>query len=732
MAGSVASVLEGGAGEIVSVLLPIPVARPYDYRVPAGMIVKKGQYVRVPLGARAVPGVVWGRGSGQVAVAKIKPINALFQLPPMSAELQKLVDWVAHYYLAPLGSVLRMAMSVPTALEPPRRPKSYVDAGSRPKRVTPQRARVLAVLSDGLPRAGTDLCQLAGVAPAVVRGLADAGHLKVVAGTSPPESIGPDPNFFLPTLSNIQQVAADKLCNSVRAGRFGVHLLDGVTGSGKTEVYFEAIAAALKAGYQALVLLPEIALSAQWLSRFESRFGVRPAVWHSELGTAARRENWRAICSATTPLVVGARSALFLPFAKLGLIVADEEHDASYKQEEGVFYHARDVAVMRGRLAEASVVLASATPSLESHYNANSGRYQRVSLPDRYGQAKLPNVEAIDMRKDPPLRGRWISPALDAAVRETIGVGEQVMLFLNRRGYAPLTLCRSCGFRLCCANCTAWLVEHRLTAKLCCHHCGHVEEMTKNCPECGSEASLVACGPGVERLAEELTQVIPNARVRVMTSDTVATVRNAEILVSDMLAHRIDILIGTQMVTKGYHFPSLTLVGVVDADLSLSGGDLRAGERSVQLLSQVSGRAGREHKAGRVLLQSYMTEHPVIRALVKGDRDGFLAAELAGRSAARMPPFARLCSLIISSRMERLAANVATDLVRAAPRDDGVEVFGPAPAPIAQLRGQFRFRILVKALKNRNLQTIMRAWLGSVSWTRSTNVRVDMDPYSFL
>ena len=732
MVGLVASVLEGRSGEIVSVLLPIPVTSAYDYRVPAGMAVKKGHYVRVPLGARAVPGVVWGRGSGQVAVAKIKPINALFQLPPMSAELRKLIDWVAHYYLAPPGAVLRMAMSVSTALEPPRYPKAYVDAGSRPKRVTPQRARVFAVLRDGLPRVGTNLCQLAAVAPAVVRGLAEAGHLRVVPSTSFPEPRRPDPNFFSPTLSNLQQAAAIKLRESVGAGRFAVHLLDGVTGSGKTEVYFEAIASALKASHQALVLLPEIALSAQWLSRFESRFGVRPAVWHSELGVAARRESWRAICTARTPLVVGTRSALFLPFAKLGLIVVDEEHDASYKQEDGVFYNARDVAVMRGRLAEASVVLASATPSLESHHNANLGRYQRVSLPDRHGKAKLPYVEAIDMRREPPLRGRWISPALDAAVRETISVGEQVMLFLNRRGYAPLTLCRTCGFRLRCANCTAWLVEHRLTAKMCCHHCGHVEEITRECPECGSDASLVPCGPGVERLAEELAQVIPSARVKVMTSDTVATVGNAEKLVNDMLAHRIDILIGTQMVTKGYHFPSLTLVGVVDADLGLSGGDLRAGERSVQLLSQVSGRAGREQKAGRVLLQSYMTEHPVIRALVKGDRDGFLAAELAGRSAARMPPFARLAALIISSETESLAANVAADLVRVAPREDGVEVFGPAPAPIAQLRGRFRFRILVKVWRNCNMQTILRSWLASVSWTRATSVRVDVDPYSFM
>ena len=732
MAETVASLLRGGPGETVSVLLPIPLAGAYDYRVPAGMFVEEGQYVRVPLGARVVSGVVWGSGSGDVAAKKIRPIGAVLNLPPMKSELQGLIDWVAHYYLASPGSVLRMAMSVPTALQPPKPLKLYIDTGSRPPRMTPQRARVFAVLADGVPRLAADLSRLASVTPDVVRGLEHAGHLNIVAGTSFLEGSNLDPDHSTPTLSRFQREAANELCSSVGAERFVVNLLDGVTGSGKTEVYFEAISATLKTGRQVLVLLPEIALSAQWLCRFESRFGVRPTTWHSELGTATRRESWRAVSFAQAPLVVGTRSALFLPFAKLGLIVVDEEHDASYKQEDGVFYNARDVAVMRGRLAATPVILASATPSLESHCNARSGRYRRLSLPTRHGQAKLPDVEAIDMRRQPPVRGRWLSPALDTAMRETVEGGEQVMLFLNRRGYAPLTLCRSCGFRLHCPNCTAWLVEHRLTRKMRCHHCGYLEKLAESCPECGVEDSLVACGPGVERLAEELARVMPKARLRVMTSDTIARVRHAEMLVSDMLANRIDVLIGTQMITKGYHFPNLTLVGVVDADLGLSGGDLRASERSVQLLSQVSGRAGREEKAGRVLLQSYMTEHPVIRALVEGDRDGFLAAELAARRAARMPPFVRLAAVIISSRIERLAADVAADLARAAPREGEIEVFGPAPAPSAQLRGRFRFRLLVKASRRHNLQAILRGWLASVSWTRAVIVRVDIDPYSFM
>ncbi|HIN70404.1 MAG TPA: primosomal protein N' [Acidobacteria bacterium] len=727
-----ASTLKDGPNEVVSVLLPVPLSGTYDYHVPDGMSLEVGQYVRVQLGSRSLSGVVWGPGSGNVPENKIKPVVGLFALPPMTPELRHLIDWVARYYVTSPGAVLRMAMSVPSALDPPKPRKLYIDNGSRPKRLTPQRARVFNALADHSPSPVGDLARLASVGPEVVRGLARAGHLIVAACTRIPGESAPNPDHSQPRLSRFQRVVAEELCSSINEERFAVDLLDGVTGAGKTEVYFEAIAATLRAGRQVLVLLPEIALSAQWLGRFEARFGARPIAWHSELSAASRRDSWRAVSFGEAHLVVGARSALFLPFSKLGLIVVDEEHDASYKQEEGVCYNARDVAVMRGRISETPVVLVSATPSLESHHNANSGRYRRLLLPSRYGQAQLPDIEAVDMRRQPPVRGRWLSPVLDAAIRETVDAGNQVMLFLNRRGYAPLTLCRSCGFRLHCPNCTAWLVEHRLSEKMCCHHCGYVTQLLYNCPECGSEASLVACGPGVERIAEEVGKVVPRARLRTMTSDTIGSVSNAELLISDMLANRIDVLIGTQMITKGHHFPDLTLVGVVDADLGLAGGDLRASERSVQLLSQVAGRAGRAERPGRVLLQSYMIEHPVIRALVGGDRDRFFAAELTAREAAQMPPFTRLAALIVSSHTKQLAADVAADLARTAPRDDNVKVFGPAPAPVAQLRGRFRFRLLVKSPRRHNLQAILLGWLAAVSWPRAATVRVDMDPYSFM
>ncbi len=722
----------GIPGHSVSVLLPVLPLRAFDYFVPKGLDIELGQYVRVPLGPRSVLGVVWDKGSEQVSQNRLRPIIERLPLPPMPVELRDLVDWVAHYYVAPVGAVLRMAMSIPSAFDPPKARNVYYSVGSQPKRMTPQRIRVLDILSDGRPRFAAELTEVAGVTSAVLRGLVKAGHL----GMSPADSFlqnGIDrPHYSPPCLSESQRRAGDELIAAVHRDRFFVYLLDGVTGSGKTEVYFEAIAETLRLGRQVLVLLPEIALSAPWLEHFKLRFGVRPAIWHSELGLTKRRETWRGVSVGSIPLIVGARSALFLPFSRLGLIVVDEEHDSSYKQEDGVVYNARDVAVVRGRLTRSPVILASATPSLESHNNANKGRYIRLNLPTRHGQAELPAVEIVDLRLQPPPRGCWLSPLLIDSLRSVVGKKEQAMLFLNRRGYAPLSLCRQCGFRLTCPNCTSWLVEHRLGQVMRCHHCGHEECLSEFCPECKMEGTIVACGPGVERVAEELSQIMPDVTFKVMTSDTMSSVRTVEKLVKEMLEGRIDVLIGTQIVTKGYHFPKLTLVGVVDADLGLSGGDLRAGERNLQLLSQVSGRAGRANRPGRVLLQTYMSKHPVMQALCKGDRDGFFSAELAARDATRMPPFSRLVAFIVSSNNEVVAQKVAADIARLAPHDDDLEVLGPAPAPIYQQRGKFRFRLLIKAPRRKTLQNIVRTWLTTVSRPNNVSIRVDVDPYSFM
>jgi len=717
-----------------SVLLPLPLDVAYDYRVPEGMDVAPGHFVEVPLGGRAVIGVVWeGAGDPAVAEARLRPIARRLDAPAMTAPLRRLVEWVAAYTLAPRGSVLRMAMSVPEALEPPRPRTGLIAAGTPPPRLTPARARVLALAADGVPREAMDLAREAAVGPAVVRGLLQAGAL---AGVPLPARVpfrAPDAGHAAPALSPDQQSAADGLAAKVGARTFSVTLLDGVTGAGKTEVYFAAVAAALAAGRQALVLLPEIALGTQWLERFVARFGTEPAPWNSELTMATRRHVWRAVAEGRAPVVVGARSALFLPFPDLGLIVVDEEHDASYKQEEGVIYHARDMAVVRARLAACPAVLVSATPSLETVANVQDGRYALCHLPDRHGGASLPAVTVLDMRREgPPDRRHWLAPRLIAAVEAALAGGEQAMLFLNRRGYAPLTLCRHCGHRFACPNCTAWLVEHRLTSRLQCHHCGFAMPLPEACPACGTAGRLAPCGPGVERLAEEAAARWPRARLAVMASDTIENPRAAADLVRRMAAREIDLLIGTQIVAKGHHFPWLTLVGVVDADLGLAGGDLRAAERTYQLLHQVAGRAGRAERPGRVLLQTYVPEHPVLLALASGDRDRFVAEELEERRRHAMPPFGRLAALIVSGVGEERVRRAAQALARAAPVEEGVQVLGPAPAPLALLRGRARWRLLMKAPRGANVQRLLRAWLERVKVPAAVRVQVDVDPYSFL
>ncbi len=722
----------------VRVLLPLPLHGAYDYTVPADMALRPGDFVRVPLGPRELCGVVWDGEAGDVSEAKLKPVAELLPAPPLKEELRRFVEWVANYTIAPTGAVLRMAMSVTDALVPPRGLTVFALAEAGRAALlggdsgTPARRRVLGILADGPPLPATELARQAACSPGVVRALASAGLIepRSVPRRLPPPA--PDWRRIGPDLSPAQKTAADELAAIVGAGGFGVTLLDGVTGSGKTEVYFAAIAAALARGRQALVLLPEIALSAQWLARFAERFGAPPTEWHSDLSLAQRCANWRDVAEGHAKVVVGARSALFLPFADLALIVVDEEQDASFKQEEGVLYHARDMAVVRASIEKIPAVLVSATPSLETVINVRHGRYRHLHLPSRHGLARLPEIRVIDMRRAGPLRQRFLAPELADALARTLEAREQSMLFLNRRGYAPLTLCRACGHRMQCPNCTAWLVEHRFLGMLQCHHCGHGERLPPLCPACGAASSFAPCGPGVERLAEEVTARFPAARLAIMASDTLTGPRAASELMAAVEGHEIDILIGTQVVAKGHHFPLLTLVGAVDADLGLSGGDLRAAERTFQLLHQVAGRAGRADRPGVVYLQTYMPDNAVIRALVSNDRDRFLAAEAEAREEAGLPPFGRLAALIVSAPDAESADFTARAFARAAPQMPGVETFGPAPAPLSILRARHRRRFLVKARRGVHLQAVLREWLGRVRVAAQVRVQVDIDPYSFL
>ena len=708
---------------------------PLDYRVPHGMSVQPGSIIVAPLGPRQLVGVVWEEDSfpevESVGDNRLRNIVGPVDAPPIPETLRRLIEWTADYYLAPIASVLRMTLASMSALEGVRTIIEYKRTGDLPDRMTEQRSQAMERIGErqGLIR---ELAMIGGVSDAVIRGLVKAGAFEAVEVSIDTPFPRPDPDHAPPQLSDGQASAATEFVHAVRQRDFAPFLLDGVTGSGKTEVYFEAIAAAIREGRQVLVLLPEIALTEPFLERFEKRFGTVPISWHSGLRQSERRRAWRAIAAGEAAVVVGARSALFLPYPNLGLIVVDEAHEASFKQEDGVHYHARDVAVMRGLMEKFPVILASATPAIETRHQVELGRYREIKLPSRFGGAEMPGIEGINLLTDPPERGRWIAPPLIKAIDETMEKGEQSLLFLNRRGYAPLTLCRHCGYRFQCPNCTAWMVEHRLTKRLACHHCGHVIPSPRFCPECKEEDSLVACGPGVERIADEVKALWPQARTAIVTSDTLWSPAKAAEFVKSVEAGAVDIIIGTQLVTKGYHFPNLTLVGVIDADLGLEGGDLRASERTFQQIVQVAGRAGRGQKPGRVFIQTRMPEAEVIKALIAGDSERFYEVETENRRRANAPPFGRFAAIIISSEDSDEAAQVARLIGKSAPLIDGMRVYGPAPAPLSVLRGRHRHRLLIHASRQIDVQAAIREWLDNITWKSGTRVAVDVDPYSFM
>ena len=723
------------AKRVVDVLVPVALDRAYSYRVPETLALAPGDIVSVPLGARDATAVVWAENPkpNPRLDNRLRDVEEKLDLPPLRPELRSFVDWVANYTVSSRGMVLRMCLRMGEHLGPERERVGVRLLGPPPQRLTAARERVLALLADGMVRGKGDAAREAGVSGGVIDGLIDEGTLQTVVLPPEPVAEKPDPDFTATDFSGDQQAAAAELKATVAKGGYSVTLLDGVTGSGKTEVYFEAVADIIRRGRQSLILMPEIALTAQFLDRFAARFGTRPAEWHSELSPRKRARTWRAVADGDVAVVVGARSALFLPYADLGLIVVDEEHDQAYKQEDGVHYHARDMAVVRGHIAHIPVVLSSATPSLETEVNARRGRYRRLALPERFGGQRMPSVEAIDLRRERPPPGRFIAPTLAGAVKTAIERGEQALFFLNRRGYAPLTLCRACGFRFSCPNCDAWLVDHRFRKQLVCHHCGFAMPHPAECPKCSAANSFVAIGPGVERLEEEVRELFPQARLLVLSSDLVATVERLREELDDVAAGRFDIVIGTQLVAKGHHFPKLNLVGVIDADLGLSNGDPRAAERTFQLLHQVVGRAGRDAGVGYGYLQTHQPEHPVMRALIAADREAFYDAEIEARERSAYPPFGRLASLVVSGEDKHDTQSFARALARAAPLDEAVRILGPAEAPLALIRGRHRLRLLIKAPRGYDLSAYLRDWLSAGPKPKgSIKLDIDVDPQSFL
>ncbi len=721
-------------GELVAVLTTQPLDRTLDYKAPEGGCFL-GAFVEVPLGPRKVLGVVWGAGRGDFDRSKIRSVIRVLDVAPMREEMRLFLQRAADYTLTPMPAMLRLATRAPGLGDPLSMRKIYRLGSGTPDRMTDARARVLEVLRDygGLAFTLKELAEMAGVTSSVVKGLVKQGAVR--EEDSPRDLPYPtlDPDRPGKALTPDQTAAADTLRAALRSGTYGTTLLKGVTGSGKTEVYLEAVAEALRMSRQALVLLPEIALTAEFLTRVEERFGARPAEWHSGATMTERRRVWRMVGQGDAQMVVGARSALFLPFRDLGLIVVDEEHDTSYKQEDGVHYNARDMAVLRAAICGSRVILASATPSLESWANAEAGKYDRLDLTSRYGAAVLPDMKTIDMRAEKMQPGTWISPSLRQAVQARIEKGEQSLLFINRRGYAPVTLCRACGEQIACDHCDARMVEHRFLKRLMCHQCGETKPMPEACPACGVEGKLAPVGPGIERLAEEAEATFPDARIAMLSSDLFGSARALKAKIEEIAEGDADIVIGTQLVAKGHNFPNLTLVGVIDSDLGLHGSDLRAAERTFQLMRQVAGRAGRADKPGTALLQTFQPEHPVIRAILSGDEEGFWRAEAAGRQAAGVPPYGRMAGIVLSGPEVGPVFDIGNVLARndAPLRQIGAQVFGPAPAPIARIRGRHRVRLLVKAPKGAPIQDAIARWIAPLRLKGDIRLTVDIDPQSF-
>lgn len=707
-----------------------------DYLAPAGGI-RRGQLVHAPLGPRKVIAVVWGAGKSDLPREKLRQVRLLEDAPLLSGTLLDFLEKAGGYTMTPLSLMLRMVLRVPDLGKPPAERKLVTLGRGEPARMTDARRQVLAVVQ----QAGDKLLGLseiageAGVSSSVVKGLITAGSLVEISAPKDAPFARLDPDRAGKDLSEEQQAAAEQLRQTVAAGGYRTTLLHGVTGSGKTEVYLEAVAACLAQGKQALVLLPEISLSAEFLARVQARFGAPPGEWHSAVTRAERRRVWHACANGEVGLVAGARSALFLPFRDLGLIIVDEEHESAYKQEDVVYYHARDMAVLRAALTQSQVILASATPSLESWVNARTGKYDLVSLTARHGKAELPEMSTIDLRKHAPERGRWISPPLEAAIRKRLALEEQSLLFLNRRGYAPVTICRACGDQVACRHCDARMVEHRVLDRIVCHQCGATAPVPTSCPTCQVEGKMTSVGPGVERVAEEVATTFPDARTVVLSSDLFGTTRALKAALAQISDGDADIIIGTQIVAKGHNFPKLTLVGVMDADLGLQGADLRAAEKSFQLMQQVAGRAGRSgDRLGEALLQTFQPEHPVIRAILGGESHDFWDAEAAARSQAGMPPFGRLAAIILSHPDYGVLLDFGRQLaISASPLQAvGAELWGPAPAPIARIRGRHRLRMLIRADRRVPLQDAIAKWLAPHRKPNNLRLAVDIDPQSFL
>ena len=727
------------SGTVVKVLISNIPNGGYDYRLIAPADI--GTFVSVRVMNRPCVGVVWGIGDSNLPDEKIRDVSVVHDAKLNITDLQwikRMADWT----LIPAGMVLRLIINIPDAFLPPRMEALYSFNFDSDTRMTQNRLAVMDAFSsnDNDPMTVSDIQNIAHVSASVVRTMIKNGTL--ISAGEQVKTKQYEPLIYQDSgdivLNNEQQNAADVIGRAIDNGGFSVHLLDGITGSGKTQVYFDAAWRAYKKGKAVLLMMPEIALTAQFMSRFESRFGAPPVVWHSNLTAARRRDIWHGVLSGKIKMVVGTRSALFLPWGDLGLIVIDEEHDTSYKQEDMGNYHARDMAILRAKIAGFPVVLASATPAAETIENVNVGKYTRLKLTSRFGGAQMPTITTIDLRENRPTpytandaeQTGFLSAPMCDAISETLATGQQVMLFINRRGFAPIVQCKKCGWTATCPDCSVGMTYHKRVGKLLCHMCGRTAPLTKACPECGTDVSMR--GVGLEKIQEEVNARFPNARTALVSSDIITSRQALERLVHKMENGEIDIVIGTQILAKGHHFPNLTLVGVVDADMGLFGTDFRAAEHTFQQLFQVAGRAGRGSTPGRVLMQTYQPDHPVLTAICSGARDEFMAGDMAGRRAAKMPPYGQLIAIIVEGEREATLMKYCNDLAAAAPTLNGAKIMGPIAAQIYQIRNWYRMRFLVAGGATAALQPAVAHWLGKVKQPANIRVKIDVNPINFM
>ena len=661
--------------KIINILLPLPFNQTFQYLCNDEEKVELGDFVLVPFKDKIVTGCIWENKSKlkkKLPKKKIRNIEKKLNFSPLNKQNRDFIDWVSNYTMNNLGSTLKLCLSIKQIF--------------KKKKIEKIKDQSLNLSSDK----------------------------------------------FL--LTKEQLNAKKYIFQKIDNKKFSTVVIDGVAGSGKTEVYFEAINKCLMEKKQVLVLLPEISMTTQWFDRFKKKFKTNPLLWHSDIKGSEKIKIWKSILEDNVNIVVGARSSLFLPFKNLGLIIIDEEHDQSFKQEEGIIYNARDMAVVRAKISNIPIILCSATLSIETKLNVLERKYDVVKLKQAYGEAGLPEVKIIDLGKNPPEKGMWLADEVHRELKKTIESGNQALFFLNRRGFAPYVFCNSCYKRILCPNCDVGLVFHKKIDNLICHHCGYkslLENNKKICKESEKKCDLFLYGPGVEKIYEEIKNKNKNLNIEILTSEEMQKKGKGETILRKFEREEINVIIGTQILAKGHHFPKLTLVVIVDADFGFIGGDLRAAEKTFQLLTQVSGRSGRSRLSGKVLIQSTMADNPILKKIKKFDLNGFFLEELNIRKESGLPPFKKLCSLMLISKNEKKLNDFCRKMKVNIEPSNEFEVLGPAPPFISYVRGKYRKRFIIRCAKNKNIQKFVSIWLKKLQTPFDLKVSIDIDPYNF-